>query len=183
MVLAHRPCRREPFTEPLALAAEVEDAVSVLGRLAKGKGLSLTIAEQVPAVWVSADPGFLHRILNNLIGNAIKFTPTGGVTVEIDAEGREAVLCVRDTGIGISEDFLAHLFDEFKQESTGFQRSHEGTGLGLAITKKLVEMLGGRIEVASQKGAGSAFTVCLPRLAAPEAPQAMTEERGAERGA
>ena len=171
-----------PFTEPLALAAEAEDAVSVLSRLATGKGLSLTIAEQTPAVWVSADPGFLHRILSNLIGNAVKFTPSGGVTVEIDAEGRDAVLRVRDTGVGISEGFLAHLFEEFKQESTGLQRSHEGTGLGLAITKKLVEMLGGRIEVASQKGAGSTFTVRLPRLAAPEAPQAVTEEWGEERG-
>ena len=169
-----------PLAEPLGLAAEVADAVSVLDRLAKGKGLSLSVAELTPGVWASADPGFLHRILNNLIGNAIKFTHEGGVTVEIDAEAQAAVLRVRDTGIGITPAFLPDLFDDFKQESTGIQRAHEGTGLGLAITQKLVDLMDGRVEVESTKGVGSTFTVWLPRLAAPR--EEGTREEGRSGG-
>ena len=156
-----------PLAEPLGLASEVADAVSVLDRLAKGKGLSLTVAELTPGVWAAADPGFLHRILNNLIGNAIKFTNEGGVTVEIDAEGETAVLRVRDTGVGISDGFLPQLFDDFKQESTGIQRAYEGTGLGLAITQKLVALMEGQIDVESVKNVGSTFTVRLPRYSTP----------------
>ena len=173
-----------PLAEPLGLESEVADAVSVLQRLAKGKDLSLTVAALTPGVWAAADPSFLHRILNNLIGNAIKFTSEGGVTVEIDVEGQEAVLRVRDTGVGISDDFLPQLFDDFKQESTGIQRAYEGTGLGLAITQKLVSLMDGKIEVESTKGIGSTFTVRLPRLATPppavrrDAPQSESSEIG-----
>jgi CheY-like chemotaxis protein len=77
---------------------------------------------------------------------------------------------VKDTGIGMDDAFLDHLFDEFRQESTGLQRTHEGTGLGLAITKRLVDLLNGHIEVESQKGVGSCFTVYLPRSVPDEQP-------------
>jgi signal transduction histidine kinase len=78
-----------------------------------------------------------------------------------DAEGMMEIKVI-DTGIGISENFLPYLFDEFKQESVGWGRNYEGTGLGLTITKRLVELMGGSIQVESIKGAGSTFTVCLP---------------------
>jgi PAS domain S-box-containing protein len=156
-----------PHAEPVHLREEVEDAIGVLRSLAEGKGLALALEEQTPDVWAAVDPSCLHRILYNLIGNAIKFTAEGGVTVELEADGADAVLRVRDTGIGIAPRFLPHLFEHFKQESTGFDRSHEGTGLGLAITKRLVELTGGTIAVESVKGQGSTFTVRLPRFEAP----------------
>ena len=164
----------EPYREPLRLAAEVEDAQSVLRSLAEADGLRLETVERTAAVWALADQAYLHRILVNLIGNALKFTEAGGVTVEVDADADAAVLRVIDTGVGISADFLPHLFDDFKQESSGWTRHHEGSGLGLAITKKLVELLGGRIEVASTKGAGTTVTVRLPRVMPEGAPAAGT---------
>ncbi len=156
-----------PLAEPVSVVDEAQNTLGVLRTLADGKGIELTLVERTPDVWAAADPGCLHRILNNLIGNAIKFTRKGSVTVEIDAEGGAAVLRVRDTGIGMREEFLPYLFDNFKQESTGFSRSHEGTGLGLAITKQLVDLMEGTVEVESTKGVGSVFTVRLPRVSAP----------------
>ncbi|MEP0548581.1 MAG: ATP-binding protein [Rhodothermales bacterium] len=166
--------------EPVRVADEAEHTLDVLRTLADGKGLTLTLEHRTPDVWAAADPGCLHRILNNLVGNAIKFTRTGGVTVEVDAEGGLAVLRVRDTGIGVDEGFLPYLFENFKQESTGFDRSHEGTGLGLAITKQLVDLMGGAIEVESAKGAGSTFTVRLPRVEAPPPTRFAGRERTME---
>ncbi len=164
-----------PEAEPLEVAEEVADAISVLRPLALGKGLRLGLAEVTPGVRAAADPDCLHRICVNLIGNAIKFTQRGEVVAEIDAEAGAAVLRVRDTGIGIGEDFLPELFDSFKQESTGMQRSHEGSGLGLSITKRLVELMDGTVEVESTRGVGSVFTVRLP-LAGGPAPRREAEQ-------
>jgi signal transduction histidine kinase len=113
----------------------------------------------VPAI---QDRTCLHRIVNNLAGNAIKFTEHGEITVAIAADDDQFHLTVRDTGIGIASTFLPHLFDEFKQESTGLTRSHKGSGLGLAITRRLVDMMGGEIRVDSEKGNGTLFTVSAP---------------------
>ncbi len=170
-----------PQAEPLDLAEEVGDAISVLRPLALGKGLRLALEETTPGVWAAADPDCLHRICVNLIGNAIKFTKEGEVVAEIDAEPEAAVLRVRDTGIGIGEAFLPQLFDSFKQESTGMQRSHEGTGLGLSITKQLAELMHGTVEVKSRKGFGSTFTVRLPLAAAPPRRPLARREEAAER--
>ncbi len=164
-----------PQAEPLDLADEVDDAVSVLRPLALGKGIRLALHQATPGVWVAADPDCLHRVCVNLIGNAIKFTKEGEVIAEVDAEPEAAVLRIRDTGIGIAESFLPHLFDSFKQESTGMQRSHEGTGLGLSITKQLLDLMHGTVEVKSHKGIGSTFTVRLP-LAVPSEPHARPAE-------
>ena len=153
-----------PQPEPVQMADEVTDAISVLRPLALGKGLRLALVEAAPDVWAAADPDCLHRICVNLIGNAIKFTRRGEVIAEVDAEPDAAVLRVHDTGIGIGEDFLPDLFDSFKQESTGMERSHEGSGLGLSITKRLVELMDGTIEVESTQGVGTTFTVRLPRV-------------------
>ena len=110
---------------------------------------------------VRADRGALHRIVVNLVSNAIKFTPSGSVTVSVSDEANRAVLRVADTGIGISETFRPHLFEAFRQESEGEARYYEGNGLGLSITRRLVDMLGGTIEVDSTKHVGSTFTVRL----------------------
>ena len=114
------------------------------------------------------DQGKLRQVLTNLIGNAIKFTPEGHVTVDVDpgtpdATGRSMVkITVRDSGIGIPDEMQAHIFGEFNQVEDEMNRKFEGTGLGLAITKGIVERLEGTLTVASDLGKGSHFTVTLP---------------------
>ena len=121
----------------------------------------------------------LRQVLLNLAGNAIKFTETGGVGVIVEA-GRnsgEVVFEVRDTGIGIAPEQQARIFREFEQADGGSARKFGGTGLGLAISRRIVERMGGRIEVESTPGEGSTFRVIVPlppaedaRHAAPHRP-------------
>lgn len=107
-----------------------------------------------------------RQILNNLIGNAIKFTSEGGITVTVNKHDKTAnspcIITVQDTGGGIAEDRLPHIFEAFTQEDTSISRRFGGTGLGLSIVKQLVELMGGEISVKSELGKGSCFTVCLP---------------------
>ncbi|MEM1096337.1 MAG: PAS domain S-box protein [Bacteroidota bacterium] len=111
---------------------------------------------------VFSDVGALQRILVNLASNAIKFTDDGEVCIELGVEAETLTVAVSDTGIGIPEHFLPHLFDEFRQASSGISRDYEGSGLGLTITKRLVELLEGEIQVQSEPGKGTCFTVTLP---------------------
>lgn len=150
---------------PVNLSDAVELAAELFQQQANQKGLALNIALPPHPVYVEADSGALSRILNNLISNAIKFTSEGAVTIVGGLDGTTAWVRVSDTGAGISADFLPHLFEEFRQESDGISRSHEGSGLGLTITKRLVEHMGGIIEVQSKQGHGSSFTVRLPSSA------------------
>jgi PAS domain S-box-containing protein len=141
-----------------AVAAEV---VELLRPLAQRKGLAFRF-ETDPAARAQADAAMLYRVVANLTGNALKFTERGEVAIEVAREEGATVLRVRDTGVGIGPAFKERLFEAFRQESDGLSRSHEGSGLGLAITHRLVEMMGGTIEVESEKGRGSVFTVRLP---------------------
>jgi two-component system, sensor histidine kinase len=113
-----------------------------------------------------ADAMRLRQIITNLLGNAVKFTKQGGVTVRIrviDNGGLQMVwTSVIDTGIGIRPEDQQIIFDEFRQADGSTTREYGGTGLGLAITKKLVEMMGGHIWVESEMGSGSTFTFVLP---------------------
>jgi signal transduction histidine kinase len=104
----------------------------------------------------------LTQVLLNLVGNAIKFTDAGEVTVEVAARDGSFNVAVRDTGPGISPADQAKLFQEFQQADNSLTRKKEGTGLGLAISKRIVEMHGGRIWVESVVGQGSTFSVTLP---------------------
>ena len=159
--------------EPVDLAAEVAEAVDLLRPLACRRGLALEVAGRPGPVPAVLDAGALDRIVTNLVGNAVKFTERGGVTVEVEGQDGTALIRVRDTGVGIPEAFLPDLFTEFRQQSEGFGRSHEGTGLGLAITKRLVDLMGGEIRVESEVGRGTLFEVALPTHApAPHAPSA-----------
>jgi signal transduction histidine kinase len=103
-----------------------------------------------------------QQILINLVNNAIKFTDVGLVSIECHKENDFIIVLVKDTGIGIEKDQIELLFKPFTQVDTGLTRKHEGTGLGLSICKKLLEMLNGFIEVKSEFGFGSVFTVKLP---------------------
>jgi signal transduction histidine kinase len=151
----------------IALADVTDLVMEVVGPLAEKKGLRLVISvtRDLPRLW--ADALRLRQILYNLLSNAIKFTTSGG-TVSLDAialEPRAIQITVRDSGIGIREDDMPRLFQEF--ERVGAPDSSEGTGLGLALTKKLVELHGGSIAATSSHGVGSTFTVVLPLRAVP----------------
>jgi PAS domain S-box-containing protein len=141
----------------------IRDTVGIYVNRANQNGLSLTLKVPSHPVYAAIDRGAFGRIISNLVSNAIKFTARGGVEVSLDSFEDAVLLTVNDTGEGISEEFLSHIFDEFKQESTGLSRNHEGSGLGLTITKRLVELMGGSISVKSEKHKGSSFQVRLPR--------------------
>ena len=127
----------------------------------KGLELLFDVAPAVPR-FMKGDPLRLGQILLNLVGNAIKFTSEGEVAVEIYAESREensaeVKFVVRDTGIGMTPEQCAKLFQSFSQADTSTTRKYGGTGLGLAISKQLVNLMDGKIHVESEKGVGSSF--------------------------
>jgi len=133
------------------------------------KGLALTsvMAADLPAL-VRGDALRLRQILVNLLGNAIKFTPSGQVALHIEAAPQGGVRFeVSDTGIGIAPDALAHVFDAFTQADSSTARHYGGTGLGLAISARLVRLMGGCIEVESRLGQGSRFHFTLALASAP----------------
>ena len=111
---------------------------------------------------LATDRIFCYRILTNLVHNALKFTDNGHVQVTVTDSTPGVLFSIQDTGIGIEESFLPHLFEPFKQESNGRTRTHDGTGLGLAITKRMVDLLSGHISVESCKNKGTTITVDLP---------------------
>lgn len=146
---------------PLEVNSKVEQVVDLLAQLAKNQSIDLRISKSSSQVYVLLDEHSFERVLYNLIGNAIKFTPEGSVEVEVKPDEKQVFIHVRDTGIGIDEAFVPYLFDEFKQEPSVEVHS-DGSGLGLAISAKLVDMMNGKIEVDSKKGIGSTFTVIFP---------------------
>lgn len=144
----------------------VEDVATLLFSSAADKDLELIVHTSGCNIPVLGDAGRFRQIVTNLIGNAIKFTETGHILVEVTSEdlsdNRVAMtLSVHDTGIGIPEDQLDRIFDKFSQGDSSSTRRHEGTGLGLAITAGLVDIFGGSIEVESQRGEGSTFNVSI----------------------
>jgi signal transduction histidine kinase len=151
---------------------DVTTCAHAVGRLlmplARKKAISLVVTAPSTALYSLLDTHCAERILYNLIGNAIKFTDEGGVSVTVEESGDDIAVTVRDTGIGIEEEFIPQLFDEFRQESSGLTREHEGSGLGLAITNRLVMLMNGSISVSSKKGAGSTFQVRFPRYRSAE---------------
>ena len=139
------------------------ETLELMEHEAQRKGLRLELDAPDHPVYAKLDERFYEQILDNLISNAIKFTEEGFVRVSVEQAADQVHISVRDTGVGIDEDFIPHLFDDFKQESSGISRDHEGNGLGLAITARLVELMHGTIDVESVKGQGSTFRVTFPR--------------------
>ena len=167
--------------QPLDLSEAVRAMTTLLGVTAREAALSLDVETPGEAVYALLDEGALQRILDNLVGNAIKFTEVGGIIVRVEGDAHRARIEVEDTGIGIGESFQSKLFEDFAQESMGLSRTHEGSGLGLAITKRLVELMDGSVTVESEKGAGTVFTVSFPRLR--QAPDATHEDADEAPGA
>lgn len=179
--------RLDVHREPLSLRAFVIDVASEIEPLVIERGLALSL--QVPASLpkISTDPTHLRQILVNLLGNAVKFTSSGGITVRarfvadgavtdhvrsaadrplLAAGGSWIALQVVDSGIGIAERDHQRIFNEFEQVSPGSRGDSErrGTGLGLSITRRLARLLGGDITVESVPGEGSTFTCWLPAV-------------------
>lgn len=145
-----------------SLSGLIKELTEMLESLAKEKVIELidnSIAEEIHLV---SDEHMLRHILQNLIGNAIKFTEKGRVEITAQKIGGQAVIKVSDTGIGIAEENLKHIFEEFRQADGSTTRKYGGTGLGLAISKKYTELLGGTLEVESILDKGSVFTVTIP---------------------
>lgn len=150
------------------LIEAVEDVATLLSSPAAEKDIELLVraAPDLPAA-VIGDAGRFRQIVTNLVGNAVKFTERGHVFVDIGSEqsaGGEIMISIRieDTGIGIPPEKVETVFDKFSQVDASSTRRHEGTGLGLAITAGLVDLFGGYIDVESEWGKGSVFTVKLP---------------------
>jgi signal transduction histidine kinase len=148
--------------ENVVIAEVAQGVVSAMEPLAAKRKVRLE-TDLAAAGSVAADAGKLKQMLLNLVSNAVKFTPEGGLvrigTLRL-AEWVE--ISVSDTGIGIGEADLEHLFEEFRQVDSDVAREHHGTGLGLALTKRFVELHGGQIRLTSQVGKGSVFTLSLP---------------------
>jgi signal transduction histidine kinase/FixJ family two-component response regulator len=150
----------EIAVEEVNLAALIRDTATSVRIQAREKGLDLEV-ETPDEVRAVTDPARVRQVVLNLLSNAVKFTAEGSVTLRLDADGDGSVrLAVRDTGPGIAAEDLDRIFDEFEQASTG---GETGTGLGLAISRRLAELLGGSLEVQSEPGTGSTFTLHLPR--------------------
>src|SRR5262249_11476548 len=156
------------------LRTEIADCVALVADQAARRDLELTcsVAHEVPDL-VSGDPARLRQILLNLLSNAVKFTARGSIRLTVEAHAPASFdvrFAVADTGIGIAADKLPMLFERFVQADTSTTRRFGGTGLGLAISKRLVELMGGRIEVQSEPGRGSTFSFTV-ELRAPDVAQ------------
>ncbi len=167
---------------PFDLGLAVEDVAAMSAIRARAKGLEFTCAstEDIPS-FVVGDPGRLRQVLNNLLGNAIKFTERGKVSLftELIGDSSEAVtvrFLVQDTGIGIANEHKERLFQSFVQGDNSTTRKYGGTGLGLAISKQLVEMMGGEIGFNSERGRGSTFFFTIVFERAPSSIAAMVEQ-------
>jgi PAS domain S-box-containing protein len=152
------------------LAAVAAESVETNRPLAEEKGITLTLATS-PLPLLAGDRVRLGQLLDNLVSNAIKFTPEGGrVDVRASSSRGNAVLEVRDTGMGIAAEEQEHIFERFFRTSRATEQAIQGTGLGLAISKAIVHAHGGRITLASTEGEGATFRVAVPIRAAAPAP-------------
>jgi signal transduction histidine kinase len=148
---------------PVALRDVVDEALVVVEPLALLKGLDFSVGGIVGLPIVHTDGDKVRQILVNLLGNAAKFTDDGSVRLDVSCTDAELRFSVSDTGIGIAPEDRARLFQPFGQLDVGLTRRHGGTGLGLYISRRLAELLGGCIELESERGKGTTFTLVLPR--------------------
>ncbi|MEI6306407.1 MAG: response regulator, partial [Deltaproteobacteria bacterium] len=155
--------RQDIFFETISVTGIVKEIVDELMPIASEKGISLAMLQpegEMPPFVIDAKK--LRQILQNIVGNAVKFTKEGSVTISLRADSGQMNIAVQDTGIGIDGKFLDTIFHEFRQADGSTSRSFEGTGLGLAIARKLARLMGGDITVSSTIGEGSTFSLQLP---------------------
>jgi len=160
--------RLEIDSVPINLLQLTDDVAQVMNVNAHAKGLVVVVKTSGELPLVEGDPGRIRQILLNLIGNAVKFTEDGNVTVSLSVMSRSSEgLCdclfkIQDTGGGIPREAQSRIFDSFDQGDSSMTRKYGGTGLGLAIVKELVQLMGGQVTVESRLGEGSTFSVQLP---------------------
>ena len=153
-------------TERINLCAVATQAVQSVEFVMQERGHRMTTDFPDAPVWLQADPNRLEQVLVNLLTNAAKYTEAGGeVALSVERGANEAIVRIRDTGMGISADVLPHVFDLFVQANPTSRRATSGLGIGLALVQSLVECHGGRVSAASAGlGLGSLFTIHLPTL-------------------
>ncbi len=149
------------------IAIVVDNCYSIVKSQIEEKGINFNCEIRVDHTRVFVDVLHLRQVLINILGNAVKFTPDGG-TIDFSAvetgyaDGKAQIMFViKDTGIGMSEEFIEHIFEPFSQENNGSRANYTGTGLGMSISKQFIELMGGNIAIESVKGQGSKFTVNL----------------------
>lgn len=156
----------QPNSEPFAITELIHDVVQEFKLRTNEKDVRLETAWQGEVPFVNADVGLIERVLENLIENALRFTPRGGtVRLSLTPEPGQVLVCVADTGCGIEEHDLPHIFDRFYRSSRngqGGQGSDGGAGLGLAMAKRILELHGSRIQARSKRDMGTVFTFPLP---------------------
>ena len=165
--------RMDLILEEFVVDAAFREVVTVVKSLAGRKGIELTILVEPEDLVIYADKGKVKQVLYNLLSNAIKFTPDNGsifVDAKIRGEADDLLVTVTDTGVGIPAEHIDKIWGEFYMVQ-GEHQTQKGTGLGLALVKKLVELHGGKIEVASTEGRGSVFTFTVPLQAGDVAAQ------------
>ncbi|MDB5869034.1 MAG: integral rane sensor hybrid histidine kinase [Polaromonas sp.] len=155
--------------QPLDLAKKVRACLESLRMTGRTAGYELKVMTE--PTWVNGDPMRLEQTANNVLVNAFKFTPPGGwVEVTVSSSAGEALLTVKDSGVGISTELLPHVFEVFVQGAASLDRAQGGLGIGLALVRQLVSLHGGTVSAESAgPGQGSTFVVRLPRIAAPAA--------------
>ncbi|MBI5727114.1 MAG: response regulator [Ignavibacteriales bacterium] len=153
----------EPKIESFEIHPLLTESAQVFEESAWVKELTLDLKLLDENLVVLADKKLLGDVVHNVINNAIKFTNEGGITITSEIAEEYVLVKITDTGIGISEKSLDVIFDEFRQESEGLSRNFEGTGLGLTIAKKYASLMQCSIEVSSNPGSGSVFTIRIPR--------------------
>jgi len=154
--------REEMETSNFNVNKLIYDVVGLIKPQANLKGIELLINSSADEINISSDPSKLKHILQNLIGNAVKFTEKGKVEIICTRVENSIDISIIDTGIGISDANIEHIFDEFRQADNSTSRRYGGSGLGLAIAKKYANLLGGNISVSSEEGKGSVFILNLP---------------------
>jgi PAS domain S-box-containing protein len=167
--------------EQIALGVVVENAVATVRSLIDQRMHELIVSLPTKAIWLHADAARLEQVVVNLLTNAAKYSePRGHIWLSVEQEGEEAVLRVRDRGIGIGSEVLPRIFDLFTQAEQSLDRSQGGLGIGLALVQRLVEMHGGTVAASSILGQGSEFVVRLPVVSSPHpnasAPPAQTAQ-------
>jgi signal transduction histidine kinase len=158
--------RLQMKSEVLDLRSVVTAAVEVVAEAAQNKGLTLQSIVPTEPCLVTGDAARLQQAMWNLLSNSVKFTPPGGsIDVRLTTSGTSYVFTVRDTGIGMSREFLPRAFDRFQQADGSSTREHGGLGLGLAIVKEISELHGATVTAQSDGlGTGSTFTIRIPQL-------------------
>ncbi|QDU28071.1 Autoinducer 2 sensor kinase/phosphatase LuxQ [Anatilimnocola aggregata] len=168
--------------ERIGLNGIVERAVETARPLLDRHKHALIIALSPQPIWLQADAARIEQVVVNLLTNAAKYTTDGGhITIAVKREGDQAVLRVRDTGVGIAPELLPHIFDLFTQAERSLDRSQGGLGIGLSLVQRLVEMHDGKVEVESEVGKGSDFVVRLPVMATPTTQSASPQPRALSR--